>query len=132
MARFSNKSLAALYTCDDRLITLFNSVIKSYDCTIIEGHRSLEKQLQYYRTGKSQTMKSLHLRDPSYAVDVAPYPIDWENLIRFYHFGGFVQATAEMLNIPIRWGGDWDNDRDLNDHRFLDLVHYELRSKVEV
>jgi hypothetical protein len=60
------------------------------------------------------------------AVDVAPYPIDWEDTKRFYHFAGFVQATAKQLNIPIIWGGDWNNNNNFKDQTFNDLVHFEL------
>ncbi len=52
------------------------------------------------------------------AVDVIPYPIDWENITRFYRFGGFVKAIAVMLGIPLIWGGDWQ--------KFKDLPHFEL------
>jgi peptidoglycan L-alanyl-D-glutamate endopeptidase CwlK len=60
---------------------------------------------------------------------VAPYPIDWNDTKRFYHFAGFVLGVAKSskIAIPIRWGGDWDSDNDLNDQTFMDLVHWELK-----
>jgi peptidoglycan LD-endopeptidase CwlK len=30
------------------------------------------------------------------------------------------------MGIEIRWGGDWDGDGDLSDHKFNDLPHFEL------
>ena len=66
------------------------------------------------------------------AVDVAPWPIDWKNVKRFYWFAGFVMGTAERLKVEdkmhhsVRWGGDWDHDGDFDDQRLLDLVHFEL------
>ena len=62
----------------------------------------------------------------SLAVDVAPYPINWENLKRFYHFAGYVKGVADQLDITIRYGGDWDMDNDLDDQDFMDLVHFEV------
>jgi hypothetical protein len=47
-------------------------------------------------------------------------------LARFYYLGAFVKQEADRLNIPLRWGGDWDNDHDLFDQTFYDLVHFEL------
>ena len=44
----------------------------------------------------------------------------------FYYFGGFVLGTAQEMGLDIRWGGDWDGDRSL-DQRFDDLVHFERR-----
>lgn len=78
--------------------------------------------------GRSKTKwpDSKHNSNPSMGIDVAPYPIDWNDIKRFYHFGGFVQSRAESLGIKLRWGGDWDSDRDLNDQTFMDLVHFEL------
>ncbi len=29
-------------------------------------------------------------------------------------------------NYPERWGGDWDRDGQLKDHRFIDYPHFEL------
>lgn len=47
---------------------------------------------------------------------------------RWYYFGGFVLGTAEEMNIDIRWGGDWDGDRSLEDQSFHDLPHFERRT----
>jgi hypothetical protein len=30
------------------------------------------------------------------------------------------------MDIPLRWGGDWDSDTEVNDNGFDDLVHFEL------
>ena len=46
---------------------------------------------------------------------------------RWYYFGGFVLGTAEEMEIDIRWGGDWDSDRKLEDQTFHDLPHFEVR-----
>ncbi|MFQ5990813.1 MAG: hypothetical protein ACE5NA_00110 [Nitrospiraceae bacterium] len=45
---------------------------------------------------------------------------------RWRAFGGFVLGVAEMMDIPIRWGGDWDGDRTFRDQNFNDLSHFEL------
>jgi peptidoglycan L-alanyl-D-glutamate endopeptidase CwlK len=71
-------------------------------------------------------MNSKHLTGN--AVDLAPYPIDWKNTKRFYHFAGIVLGVATEMGIRIRWGGDWDMDDDLDDQSFMDLVHFEIVS----
>ena len=128
MAFFSSRSLGRLETCDDRLRILFEEVVTTYDCTILCGFRSEEDQNLAVSDGRSKTEwpNSKHNSSPSKAVDVAPYPIDWSDTNRFYHFGGFVQSRAESLGFRVRWGGDWDSDRDLGDQTFMDLVHFEL------
>ena len=126
MPRFSNRSLTQLDSCEPDLRRLFFEVINHWDCTVIEGQRTEEQQEENVRRRVSQTMYSKHLFDPSQAVDVAPYPIDWNDLERFRAFGGFVLGVASQMGIPIRWGGDWDGDRKFKDQSFIDLPHFEL------
>lgn len=128
MYKFSKKSKEKLETCHPDLQRLFNEVIKGYDCTVIQGLRSKEEQDEYYRTGKSKVQwpNSKHNSDPSEGVDVAPYPIQWNNTKRFHHFAGYVKGIAHMMGISIRCGNDWDRDNDLDDQTFNDLVHFEL------
>jgi peptidoglycan L-alanyl-D-glutamate endopeptidase CwlK len=128
MPKYSNRSKEKLESCHPDLQNLFNEVIKNYDCTIIEGFRSNECQEELYCQGKSKLKagKSKHNQSPSLAIDVVPYPINWNNRIGFYHFVGYVKATADQLNIKIRCGADWDNDNDLHDQTFFDLPHFEL------
>lgn len=133
MANYSRKSRERLETCDPRLQKVFNEVVKTYDNSILEGIRTPERQQMLFDTGKSETLNSKHIpRSDGYskALDVAPYPIDFENkakkLARFYHFAGYVLRVAEEMGIKIRFGGDWDSDKDFEDQNFDDLVHFEL------
>lgn len=129
MAQFSQHSITELETADLRLQMVFNEVIKHWDCQVLQGKRTEEEQRKNVANGKSKTFDSKHvypLNKPSMAVDVAPYPIDWKDTNRFYAFGGFVIGIATMMGVKLRWGGDWDSDRDLKDQTFFDLVHFEL------
>ena len=127
MPKFSKLSFAQLETCDVNLQRLFKRVVESFDCKVLEGHRPPQRQAELVRAGKSKTLRSKHLSSPSLAVDVAPFPIDWEDWKRFYLFGGFVLGIANEMGIRIRWGGDWDCDTMVKDNSFNDLVHFELR-----
>ena len=127
MPQFGRRSKEQLSSCHPDLQKLFNEVIKYYDCTILEGYRSNENQLKAFNAGKSRIKSGgKHNQSPSLAADVAPWPIDWKDKDRFYHFAGIVQGIAKMLNIKIRWGGDWDSDNDLKDQTLYDLPHFEL------
>lgn len=134
MPRFSRTSLDRLATCHPDLQVLFERVVQHFDCTILEGNRGQAAQDAAFREGKSQLRypHGKHNGLPSMAVDVAPYPIDWNDLSRFRYFAGYVQGVAEMLRLQgemehaVRWGGDWDQDTELKDNRFNDLVHFEL------
>ena len=78
--------------------------------------------------GKSTFFKACTLAD----VDIAPYPIDWEDTKRFALLAGIVIGIDsqlkqnKLITYDIRWGGDWDGDNDLNDQKFNDLGHFEL------
>ena len=67
-------------------------------------------------------------------VDVAPYPIDWEDLDRFRYFAGYVMGVAAILHSEglithrLRWGGDWNRDTQVKDNSFNDMPHFELVS----
>jgi len=124
--RFSEISAHRLETCHPRLQTVFNEVIEHFDCTILEGHRSVHRQAELVRTGFSQTMNSRHLPYPSQAVDVAPYPVNWKDRERFHLFAGFVLGVASQMGVELRWGGDWDQDTEVSDNGFDDLPHFEL------
>ena len=135
MPSFSDKSASRLATCHPDLRAVLEEVIKYRDCTIIEGVRTVEQQTEYVRTGKSRTMASKHLVQPdgwSHAVDVAPWPIDWEDHNRFSFFAGYVAAVADAMLVAgtighrIRWGGDWDSDGNIREHSFSDKPHFEL------
>lgn len=129
MSHFSEESLTLLATCDERLQRIMNELVRQYNVKIIQGYRSQLEQEQAYKEGKSKKHwpMSKHNQHPSLAVDVAPYPIDWEDRERFFFMAGLVWAIANFMGIKIRYGGDWDMDKDFTDQRFNDLGHFELR-----
>ncbi len=47
---------------------------------------------------------------------------------RWALFVGYVLGTASMMGVNLRWGGDWDGDRDLADQDFDDWPHFELEA----
>ena len=93
--------------------------ISQVDFTVIEGIRSLDRQKQLLAAGKSTTLKSRHLT--GHAVDMVPWPVDWEDLERFEQMAEAMKTAAESLEIPIVWGGDWKT--------FYDAPHFELDRK---
>ena len=127
MFKYSKSSADKLATCHPDLQLLFNEVIKHYDCTIICGHRGEKEQNEAFMNGFSKLKfpKSKHNSMPSRAVDCLPYPIQWSDKSRHLHFAGYVQAVADILGIKIRWGGNFDGDKNL-DNGFQDKPHFEL------
>lgn len=133
MFKFSARSRKNLSEAHSDLQQLFNEVIKYYDCSVIDGYRTQREQDAAFYSGRSNKKypESKHNIMPSEAVDVVPWfkdapHIRWEDKAKFYEFGGFVSGVAVMLNIVIRWGGNWDMDDELHDQSFFDLCHFEL------
>ncbi len=124
MPRFSSKSNKLLATVHPDLHRIFYEVVKGFDCTILEGGRTPERQAELVAQGKSKTKHSKHI--DGLAIDVAPYPIDWKDRERFHYFGGYVLGVASRMGIKLRWGGDWDMDTQVKNNNFDDLVHFEL------
>ena len=129
MAKFGKRSKERLATCDERLQEVFNEVIKYVDCSVLEVHRSAARQNRLYEEGKTKVRypKGRHNASPSLAVDVAPYPIDWNDRERFHLFAGFVLGMARRMGINLRWGGDWNQNFEVDDNQFDDFPHFEIR-----
>ena len=129
MPYFGTRSKQRLATCDERLQKVFNEVIKYVDCSVLEGHRGQERQDKLYEEGKTKLKfpNGRHNMAPSNAVDVTPYPVDWDDRERLTLFAGFVLGIARSMGVRLRWGGDWDMDFQVLDNRFDDFPHFEIR-----
>jgi hypothetical protein len=126
--KFGHRSTSRLNTTNVKLQNICNVAIKIYDFSVVEGYRSNKRQDKLFKEGRSQLKggQSKHNRFPSDAIDIAPYPIDWNDRERFYYLAGIMKAIAHQQGVKIRWGGDWDSDNDFNDNNFDDLPHFEL------
>jgi len=127
MPRFGRTSTARLKTCHKDIQRVLKEAIKVVDFSVLEGHRGRELQNLYYSQGKSKLRfpKSKHNKTPSRAVDIVPYPIDWNDSKRFILLAGIVLGIAHKMGVGIRWGGDWNRDFKFNES-FFDAPHFEL------
>jgi peptidoglycan L-alanyl-D-glutamate endopeptidase CwlK len=125
--KFSERSKKNLSECHPDLQAVAVEAIKIIDFAVLEGHRPREEQEKAFHKGlsKVQWPESNHNKKPSEAMDIAPYPIDWNNKERFYYLAGIIMGIAHAKGIELRYGGDWDRDGDITDQNFMDLVHFE-------
>lgn len=136
--KFGPESERCLGTCHQDLQRVIRLVMswQVVDFSVIEGHRSTERQQMLFREGRSKIdgviKKGKHNYIPSYAGDLMPFPrvINgvnvWKDERRFTILAGLMYAAAAELHITLRWGGDWDSDGNANDQSFHDLPHYEV------
>jgi peptidoglycan LD-endopeptidase CwlK len=135
MPKFSKESFTKLSTCHHDLQVLFYEVIKYFDCIILEGYRNQEDQEKAFSTGNTKLHypHGKHNHQPSMAVDVTPYPINFNDIKLSMWFGGYVMGIAQKLkeegkmSHSLRWGGAWDGLGRLDRPGQLnDEVHFEL------
>ena len=109
MFKFSSRSKERLKGVDEKLVDVIEaSLVESpYDFGITEGLRTIEKQKEYVKAGKSQTMKSYHLRGK--AVDIVVYKdgkVTWD--LKYYkEVADVIKSVAKSKGVRITWGGDW-------------------------
>lgn len=130
MPRFGDKSLEKLNTCHPDIIKVMNEAIKHYDFTVLYGTRTVAEQQALYAQGRTKpgaivtnidgvNKKSKHNYLPSLAVDIAPWPIDWNDIGRFKELAEVVKKAADTVGVAIQWGGDWKT--------FKDWPHWEIK-----
>jgi peptidoglycan L-alanyl-D-glutamate endopeptidase CwlK len=139
--KFSTISQTRLNTCHEDIRLILSEALKvsRVDFGVAEGHRSIERQQQLFKAGKSQKdgirNLSKHNEEPSMAVDI----YGWVNGKSCYdertlcYLAGTIMAVAGMLynqgriQNELLWGGNWDGDGEIiSDQKFQDLVHFEL------
>jgi peptidoglycan L-alanyl-D-glutamate endopeptidase CwlK len=86
---------------------------------VIEGLRSMDRQAELVRAGKSQTMRSRHLT--GHAVDLAALDeagrVTWARPA-YEALAARVKAAAAAEGVSVEWGGDWRS--------FFDGPHFQL------
>lgn len=129
MPSFSRASAARLATCHPDLQTVCNELIKQYDFSVLEGHRARAAQEAAFKSGNSRLHwpYSAHNKLPSLAVDIVPYPVDWNNLERFrelvvrFDAVACVLRGAGQITQHFIYGADWKH--------FPDWPHIEIKEK---
>lgn len=129
--------------------------ISVQDFSVREGVRTPARQRELYGQGRSAaemkragldpklaqprkqkvtwTLNSNHFVNPKtgfgHAVDLVPYPLDWEGPTRFPKFDDIASAmfaAAKELGVTLRWGADWDRDGKPRERGETDSPHFEI------
>lgn len=124
------------------------------DFTVLEGVRTREQMMINYGKGRTEDQcvakgvpgkyaqpraaKVTWLNNPfasphakqadgtSHAVDLAPWPIDWNNLARFDRLAHLMLEAAKLEGVAITWGADWDRDGKPRERGETDSPHFQL------
>lgn len=147
----SKLSLGRLNGVDANLVKVVQRAIEitPQDFMVVEGVRS--KEQCYINYGKGRTVaqctakgvpakyaqpklaKVTWLNNPlsskhvsGKAVDLVPYPVNWNDLTKFDQVAKAMFAAAKELGVSIRWGANWDNDGNYREKGEYDSPHFEL------
>ena len=104
---------------------------------VLEGVRTPERQLQLYAQGRTTpgnvvtwTKVSNHFVNAKtgkgHAVDLVPFPVDWNTLPKFDAIAKAMFEAAKQLNIKLRWGADWNSNGTPRERKETDSPHFEL------
>ena len=139
MFKFSERSLNNLKGVHPKLVAVVKRAleISPIDFTVLEGVRSQERQNELWAQGRTkpgavvtwvQTSGTHGIQADGYghAVDLAPYPIDWNDHGRFDGLANVMFAAAKELGVTLRWGGNWDMDSVIHERGESDSPHFEL------
>ena len=140
--KLSERSLNSLKGVNPSLVKVVERAIEltEQDFLVLEGVRS--KEQCYINYGKGRTVaqcsakgvpikyaqpnlsKVTWLNNPlaskhvtGNAVDLVPYPIDWNTISKFTTISKAMKQAAKELGVDLEWGGDWTKK---------DYPHFEL------
>lgn len=130
--RLSGRSLKRLDGVHPDLIAVVEYAIRvtsvDFGITRTGGVRTREMQRKLVDAGKSGTMRSRHRT--GHAVDIAPLDPKTGKYSRQPRHAIAIHVAFELasdaLDVPLRYGGDWDGDGEWREKGENDLVHHEL------
>ena len=147
----SKRSLDSLVGVDEHLQRVVKQAIQlsKQDFMVLEGVRTRKQCMINYGKGRTiaqcvakgvpaqyanpKAAKVTWLNDPfaskhvtGNAVDLVPYPVDWNDLKKFDAIAQAMLQAAKELGVPVRWGADWDSDGKPRERGESDSPHFEL------
>mgnify|MGYP003607750692 FL=1 len=140
--KLSERSLNSLKGVNPNLVKVVERAIEltEQDFLVLEGVRSKEQCYINYGKGRTAAQcsakgvptkyaqpnlsKVTWLNNPlaskhvtGNAVDLVPYPIDWNTISKFTTISKAMKQAAKELGVDLEWGGDWTKK---------DYPHFEL------
>ena len=147
----SQKSLDRMNGVDERLQRVVKRAIQlsKQDFMVLEGVRTKQQCMINYGKGRTiaqcvvkgvpaqyanpNVAKVTWLNNPfaskhvsGKAVDLVPYPVDWNDLKKFDTIAQAMLQAAKELGVPVRWGADWDGDGKPRERGESDSPHFEI------
>ncbi len=113
--------------------------VSPIDFGLTDSYRDRVIQNAAFENGSSKVQwpDSKHNTRPASAFHADPAPIKYPSNMsnekdaqkayaRYHVLATVIRYEAKRLNIPLRWGGDWNGSWDTFRNKFDDLAHWEL------
>ena len=128
MTGFDKHAAERLKRAHPLLQKVMNAARAEVAFTILDSQRGRAAQELAFRQKRSKAHfgQSAHNWSPALALDICPLPVDWKNTKPFVALARVILRIAGELNVPLRWGGDWNMNGKTTDERFVDMPHFEL------
>lgn len=143
MPNFSPISESRLITCHPDIVKVIRTAIQIKDFGILCGQRGQAAQHKAFVEGASHVDwpagvkigPGKHNAEPlSDAIDVWSFDTvnkklhPWTAVQEQYLLAGIILACAYLLDVPMRWGHDWNNNKITTDEgkKLVDMPHFEL------
>lgn len=143
---FGKRSEDALATCNPRITEVMREALRlsDVDFGVVQGARTIEQQRDYFRKGNSKVnpdayignlpklyAAAKHITGPgmpfSRACDIIVSGGKTYDAPTLCYIAGVVLTCAKNMGVPMRWGGNWDQDSVIiTDQTLQDLVHFEV------
>ena len=135
--KLSSRSLANLQGVHPQLVDVVQRAIQitAQDFAVLQSVRTQAEQADKYAQGRTKpgpvvtwTLHSKHIPGAdgySHAVDIVPYPVDWNTPAKFDAVAKAMLTAADQLGYVIRWGADWDRDGKPREKGETDSPHFE-------
>jgi len=135
----SQRSISNLRGVHPDLVAVVERAIEitTQDFIVIEGVRTQERQDELWAQGRTKPGQIVTwTKDASshgigkdgygHAVDVCPFPVDWNDLKKFDAIADAMFDAAAEIGVRLRWGADWDMDGKTRERGESDSPHFEL------
>ena len=119
--KYGSASLRRIAECHPDLQIIAHELIKVMDVSVICGYRGEKEQNEAFDKGFSRLRypQGKHNQKPSLAIDIVPYPVNWNDIDRFEIMCSEVERIAKERGIKIRLGRDF---KTLKDYPHIELV----------
>lgn len=151
--RLGSRSIERLTGVHPDLVKVVRRAIEltAQDFIVIEGVRTDKRQRELYGQGRTAgelviagvdpalakpnmqkvtwTLKTNHFKQSDgygHAVDLVPYPVDWNNISKFDAIADAMAEAAKEIGVSIRHGADWDQDGKRREKGESDNPHWEI------